>query len=105
MATLFYDHLINWQKLTDGLNAVGVEGPERLELMEHAEHTIHTEVLIVLLTHLPTEKHTQFIEQFHAAPHDIAHLQFVIKHTNNDVENAVRIRTNQLIEEILQDLT
>ena len=105
MATLFYDHLIDWQKLTKGLDSSGVDGPERLELMEHAEHTIHTEVLIVLMTHLPAEKHIEFIDQFHAAPHDVAHLQFITKYANGDVENAVRVRTNQLIEEILQDLT
>src|SRR5258708_22860235 len=105
MATLFYDHLIDWPKLYNELDAAGIDGEERLEIVEHIEHELHTEVLIVFVEHLPAEKHTEFLERFHAAPYDEAHLQFVITHGKGNVEEAVRQRTNKVINEILVDLT
>jgi hypothetical protein len=104
MAIVFYDPFIDWQKLTDALDEFGIEGEERLEVIEHAEHTIHTEILIVFVTLLPAEKHQPFVEQFHAAPHDPKHIDFIVEHTKADVESVVRQRTDQILNEIVSEL-
>lgn len=105
MATLFYDHLINWQRLHDALNELGIDGEERLEIMEDIEHTVHTEVLMVFVTHLPAETHQEFIERFHAAPFDESHLHFLTTHSTADIQRIVTERTDQLLTEIIAELS
>jgi len=106
MATLFYDHLIDWQKLTNTLDILGIHGEDRHEVVEHAEHIIHTEVLIVLISHLPTEKHDEFMQLFYTAPYDANQLKFLKTHgkEDRDVESAVRQRSAEVIAEILKEL-
>ena len=105
MATLFYDHLIDWQRLEDAFARLELEPEERAELWEHAEHTLHTEVIMVFVSHLPKEKHEEFITRFHAAPFDSSHLHFVVSHTTSDVDSAVKERANAVINEMLAELS
>ncbi len=104
MAKLFYDHLITWEKLTRSLDTLGAAGEERLEIIEIIEESLHTEILIVILTHLPREQHEVFLDRFHAAPHDASHLDFIKSHGHTDIEDKIRSRSAELIEEIILDL-
>lgn len=104
MATLFYDHLIDWPKLMTALDEFDIDRHDRLEILEHAEHIIHTEVLMVIVHHLPAEKHDQFLEQFHAKPHSDMHILFLRLHAHGDFETAVRQKSNELIAEIVREL-
>lgn len=105
MSHVFYDHLVDWQRLDDAVRGLAIEPEERHQLMEHAEHLIHTEVIMIFVSHLPADKHDEFITRFHSSPHDSTHLHFVVSHTTSDVESAVRQRTTQLIDEILAEVT
>jgi hypothetical protein len=104
MAKLFYDHLITWEKLTRSLDTLGAEGHDRIELIEVIEESLHTEILIVILEHLPQEKHEEFLEQFHAAPHDEIHIDFINIHGHPNIEEKIKKRSDEHIEEILLDL-
>src|SRR5258708_26975433 len=100
MATLFYDHLIDWKNITDALNDLGIDGEERLEIIEDSEHAIHTEVLFIFVAHLPAERHEEFVTRFAAAPHDASHFEFLMTYGQGDVTSAVKKRTDELIGEI-----
>lgn len=104
MAKLFYDHLIIWEKLTRSLDTLGADGEERLQIIEIIEESLHTEILIVVLEHLPREKHEEFLDLFHAAPHDESHLAYIKKHGHTDIEEKIRKKSDELIEEIILDL-
>ena len=104
MATIFYDSLIDWQKVHDALNEQGIDGEERLEVMEHIEHTVHTEVLLVIISQLPAEKHDEFLEKFDAAPHDPTHLDFLKSHGAVDIETKVKTRADEVLAEVIADL-
>jgi hypothetical protein len=104
MASLFYDQLIDWKKLTAALDDCGIDGDERLAVLDHIEHILHTEVLVVIVSSLPAHKHEEFMELFHAAPYDEGHFQFLITHGTGDVRQTVKSRSDQIIEEIVNDL-
>lgn len=104
MATVFYDHMIDWQKLIDELDRLEIGGEERQEILEHSEHVIHTEVLLVFAAHLPNDHHHEFLERFAAAPHDMSHLEFLAAHGSGDVSQKVKKRTEEVIAEIIADL-
>lgn len=74
MATVFYDHLISWDRTEQYLVSLGLSREEQLELLELIEEIMHTEIWMLLLSHLPQERHDEFLEQFHRAPFDAAHL-------------------------------
>lgn len=104
MATLFYDHLIDWGKLDQALNALELDKNTYIEYWEHIEHVLHTEVVMVLINHLPEERHEEFLDRFHATPHDNQHLHYLASHGKGDVEMGIRIRSDELINELLKDL-
>ena len=103
MATLFYDHLIDWHRLEEVLRTIDLESEEREEVWEHTEHILHTEIFIVLVTHLPVAKHEEFVQLFHAAPHAETHLEFLKKH-GADIEEKVRRKSSEIIDEVLKEL-
>lgn len=104
MAILFYDYLINWPKLTKGLELLELDSEDRLEITAHVEHILHTEILMVVISHLPAGKHDQFIQLFYAAPFDENHWQFLRTHGDGNIELAIQQKSNQIIEEILSEL-
>ncbi len=104
MAHLFYDHLIEWDHLIKGLDELGAEGEDRIEIVELAEETLHTEIFVVILDHLPHEKHDEFIELFLAAPYASTHLTYLHGNGIFPIEDKIRGFSRRIIEEILEDL-
>ena len=109
MATLFYDHLIDWQKLSNAVEALQLDSEDKSEVWEEIEHTIHTEVLIIFVKHLPPEKHEEFVERFHAKPYNSEHLEFVKTYAamldpQANIEQAVREHLTVVIQGVLEDL-
>lgn len=102
MANVFYDHLIDWQKIDSALISMDLSKEERLEVLELLEESLHTEVLIVICTHIPKERHEEFIEKFHEAPHHPSHLTYLQTHGTADIEAQIRLRTLEVIEEFLE---
>ncbi len=104
MATLFYDHLIDWQKFHDALTLIDMEREEQQEIIEHAEHILHTEVLVVFVTHLPRHQHEEFLQRFYDAPHDKAHWEFIKANCDDDVEAAVRQKSDEVLKDLLEEI-
>lgn len=104
MAKLFYDHLVSWEKLTRSLDTLGAHGEDRIEIIEIIEESLHTEILIIVLEHLPQEKHEEFLDRFYEAPHDEIHIEFLKIHAHHNIEEKIQNRSTEIIEEILVDL-
>lgn len=104
MATIFYDHLIDWARLEQALDVLALDKEARLSYWEEIEHALHTEVLTIILEHLPEPKHEEFLERFHAAPHDGTHLHYLVVHAHPDIEVAITQRANQIITDVIIDL-
>lgn len=104
MSQIFYDHLIPWEKVDIYIHTIGADGEEKLQIIELVEETIHTEALTVILNHLPEEKHEEFIDRFHAAPHDEQHLHYLKEHTKEEIESKIRETVESVINELMADL-
>lgn len=101
MSKIFYDHLIDWKKVDTLLKDLDITGEERLELIQHIDDMVHSEVLGTILTHLPEEKHEDFIDRFHKAPHHDQHLDFLKNHATIEIESHIQQRGNEVISEVV----
>jgi hypothetical protein len=103
MAILFYDHLIDWQRLHDAIAELEVDGDEKHEVIEHAEHIVHTELMIVFVQHLPAHKHEEFLNEFHASPYDQKNLVFLQMYGGDDIEVKVRQKSDEVLTIIINE--
>lgn len=91
---LFYDHLIVIEEIT----AVAGNDPKLLDLVDQ---TLQNEILDVIFTYLPREKHEEFLTKFHAAPHNRALMQYLKDNSPVNIELAILDRANKTKRKIL----
>lgn len=91
---LFYDHLIVIEEIT----AVAGNDPKLLDLVDQ---TLQNEILDVIFTYLPREKHEEFLTKFHAAPHNMALMQYLKDNSPVNIELAILDRANKTKRKIL----
>lgn len=104
MTKIFYDHLTITEEITSTLNSYSMSGDERKELEELIGQTVHHEVLNTILTHLPKEKHEDFLTKFHAAPHDKELLDYLKKEIKIDIEKEIKLQAKKIRKEILEEI-
>lgn len=91
---LFYDHLI----IIEEIIAVAGNDPKVLDLVDQ---TLQNEILDVILTYLPREKHEEFLTKFHAAPHNAGLMQYLNDNAPVNMELAILDRANKTKRKIL----
>ena len=96
MAQLFYDHLIVIEEVVAVLDEHTLTRQERTELLQFIDEALHHEILDVILTHLPKEKHEIFLTRFHMAPHDAKLLEFLQEATSVDIEKEILKTANKV---------
>lgn len=103
MAKVFYDHLISIEELLIELDKYQLSHDEKVDLISSADTTIHYRVLDIILTHLPKDKHQEFLKGFQAAPHDKKHLQFLKAHKESiesELLKAIKAVKKQILSEL-----
>ncbi len=103
MAKVFYDHLISLNDILAELDQYNLSHDEKVDIVRTVDTTIHYHVVDAILTHLPKEKHQQFLKSFHRAPHDKKHLLYLKKHKQTIEEEMLRA-IKKAKTEILSDL-
>ena len=104
MAQLFYDHLIVIEEVIAVLDEHKLTKEERTELLEFIDQTLHHEILDLIFTHLPKEKHATFLTQFHMAPHDVKLLEFLQDATSVDIEKEILKTANKVKRRALSSI-
>lgn len=94
---LFYDHLIIIEEIT----AVIGNDKKALELIDQ---TLQHEILDVIFTYLPKEKHDEFLRMFHATPHDTKLLQYLKDNSSVNIELAILDRANKTKRRLLREV-
>ncbi len=97
MAKLFYDHLIVIEEI------VAVVGNDK-KTLDLVDRILQNEILDVILTYLPREKHEEFLEKFRAAPHDTKLLQYLADHSPVNIELAILDRANKTKRKLLSQV-
>lgn len=104
MSILFYDHLIEWSKLEEVFDRLGLSKEDRLLYLEEIEKEMHAEIISVVLDHLSPQFHEEFIVSFEAAPHDPQHLHYLVSNGVPDIESAIKGHSGKLIAQICTTL-
>lgn len=94
---LFYDHLI----IIEEIEAVVGRDPKLLKLVDSM---LQHEILDVIFTYLPREKHEEFLKMFHGSPHDTKLLVYLQEHSSINIELAILDRANKTKRKILSEV-
>lgn len=94
MAKIFYDHLIIIEEVIAVLDEHNLPSEKRAEFLKLIDQTLHHEILDVILSHVPKDKHETFLTRFHQGPHDPSLMNFLKEHTEVDIEKAILTRAN-----------
>lgn len=103
MSKLFYDHLIVIEEVVAVVDAHKLNPKERDEVMKLVDQTLQHEILDVIFSYLPGEKHQEFLTKFHAAPHDPHLMHFLKEHAVVNVELAILDRANKTKAKLLKE--
>lgn len=102
MTKIFYDHLTISEEITVELDKYKLDHQEREEIIQLVDENIHHRVLDIILTHLPKEKHHDFLTKFHSAPHDSNLLAYLKKEVEN-IEEFIICEAKKVKAEILRE--
>lgn len=106
MSKLFWDHLVELEEIEGILREQELEHEEKEELHQLVDEMVHHRVLGCVLDHLPREYHEEFLNRFHAAPHDTRIIIFLQIKTPReiDIEEKIREEIQKLKDELLEEL-
>lgn len=104
MSKLFYDHLIIIEEIVAVLDQHKLNAKDRAKILDVMDATLQNEILDVIFTYLPREKHEEFLEKFHAAPHDRRLMQYLKDNTPVNMELAILDRANKTKRKFLREV-
>lgn len=105
MSKLFYDHLIIIEEIIAVLDEHKLNLKDRAKILELMDTTLQHEILDVIFSYLPREKHEEFLEKFHGAPHDPLLMQYLKDNSAVNIELAILDRANKTKKKLLRELT
>lgn len=101
---IFYDHYVNIGEIITEIERLEIDTAEKEELARLVDETVHHEMVHVILMHLPEEHHEEFLERFHAKPHDPALLDYLkarvegIEGKLKDAGRQIRAKLSELLK-------
>jgi len=98
---LFYDKLTVLKGVDKKIKKLTPVNDERQELWQMVEEIIHHKVLGCCLTHLPNEHHHEFLEMFHARPHDIKLLEYLDTKSKKNMKKIIKEEIKNLTKDLL----
>jgi hypothetical protein len=104
MNTVFYDHLLPHQEISEFLDKYPLDSEEKAELLALVDELFHHHTLNVILNHLPQEHHQTFVMNFHQAPFDSQLMAFLKSQISADIEQAIKTQAERVKKEILTEI-
>lgn len=74
---IFYDHIVQIDHLMSEIHHLELEVSKKEEIAQLVDELVHHEMVGAILAHLPEEYHDEFLERFHAKPHDPTLLDYL----------------------------
>jgi hypothetical protein len=104
MSKLFFDHLILFEEVDKKIKKVASSVEEKEELWGLIDEMVHHKAFDVILGKLPRDNHEEFLEMFHAHPHDEVMLFDYLKNKiDKNIEEILRAEFGNLTYEILKE--
>lgn len=104
MSKLFFDHLVIFERVDVVIKSAAKDPEEKEELWNVVDELVHNHVLTCILEKLPDEHHNDFLEKYHAYPHDEALIEYLNERVESNIEDIIRDEIRLLEEEILRDI-
>lgn len=101
MSKVFYDYLIDISALENQIRKVSASEDERLELSKIADELVHNKVVASILDNLPSENHLEFLNMFHAGPHDDKLTKYLKEKIGQNFEEIIKAEIGNISWEIL----
>lgn len=104
MSKLFFDHLIVLTEVDKKIKKVASSVEEKEELWGLVDEMVHHKAFDVILGKLPRDNHEEFLEMFHAHPHDEVMLFDYLKNKiDQNIEEILRAEFGDLAYEIIKE--
>ncbi len=104
MAKVFYDNLVELDKIEKALKKVIDYKEEREEFEKIIDEIMHHKVLGCVFHELPMEHHHEFVVKLHKAPHDEGLLDYLSEKIQKDMREFIRMEILSLVQEIINDI-
>jgi hypothetical protein len=105
MSKLFFDHLLELEKVDRQIKKVAKTKEEREELWLLVDEIIHHKAIGCILDKLPKENHKEFLEMFHSSPHDEELLFGYLKgKVGENIEEIIKQELGDFAFELLNDI-
>jgi len=102
MSSIFYDHLLEFDKLEKYVKKHVKTEEERVEIYHLIDEIVHHRIIGCILDRLPREHHEEFLHKFGEKPHDNELLSFLLSKIGHDVEAFIREEVYTLGSELLE---
>ena len=99
----FYSHLAYTSEIRAEMDRYQIDVVEKEEIIQLADEHFDQRILHVILTHLPKEKHDDFLEKFHKTPHDKSLLDYLKKDVA-DIEKLISDEAKAVRDEIIREI-
>jgi len=103
MTKVFYDHLVVREEIIAEIDKHVLAIEEREELVQLVDENLHHQVLDIILSSLPREKHEEFLIRFHNTPHDENLLDYLKRH-DTEIEKKITEEAKKIKSELLAEI-
>jgi len=105
MSKLFFDHLLDLDKVEAEIRKAFPSKEEREESESLVGNIIHDKVLEKVLDKLPPDSHIEFLELYHKCPHDeMVIFEFLRSKSGKDIEKELQQELKNISSDILREL-
>lgn len=101
MNLLFFDRLVVLENLDKQIKKRVESSEERQELWKYIDEIIHHTVMGCCLTHLPNDRHSEFLEMFIRSPYDPKLLKYLDKNTKKNMKKIIKDEIKKLTKDLL----
>ena len=105
MSKLFFDHLLNLDKLDKQIKKVTKSSEEREEIWLLVDEIVHHKALECILDKLPKDAHVEFLTLFYKSPHNQDLLFGYLKNKiSKNIEELLSQELGLVSDEILSEI-
>lgn len=106
MSKIFYDHLLELEKIDKQIKKIAKSKEEREEIWSIVDEIIHHKAIGCVLDKLPREHHDEFLTIFHKNPGDGDYiLSYLKEKVGENVEEILKLELGNLAFELLQEIS
>ena len=102
MSKVFYDHLVNLEKVDREIKKVATSHDEKVELWKIVDEIVHHKIIGCIFDKLPAKHHKTFIEKMKENPFDEELVSFLAEKIKDDIVLFLKYEAKKIEMELLE---